>query len=99
MIDLPKTGDEAVKQILAQFSLHEKVIMARLENDQLRLLDKLLIEYLRTQLRQWPVNQQLYEDCRTRTGESDLDEAQAAKVIVREIWKGLQKTHKLRVVK
>jgi hypothetical protein len=68
MINLPKTVDEAVDQILGQFSLHEKVIMARLENDLLQLLDKLLVEYLKTQLRQWPVNQELYEDCQTRSG-------------------------------
>jgi hypothetical protein len=99
MIDLPQTVDEAVKQILAQFSLYEKVILAKLENDQLQLLDKLLIEYLKSQFRQWSVNQELYEDCKARSGEQDLDEAGAAKVLVQEIWKRLQKTHRLRVVK
>jgi len=99
MIDLPKTVDEAVNQILAEFSLQDKVTMARLEKNQMQLLDKLLVEYLKSQLRQWPVNRELYEDCRARCGEPDFDEAEVAKVIIQEIWKQVRQTHRLRVVK
>jgi len=99
MIDLPKTVDEAVDQLLAEMTLEEREIMASIEEHSLWLLEQLISDSIDSKLRQPDFNQELYEDCRARSGEPDLDEAEAAKVIIQEIWKRLQETHRLRVVK
>ena len=55
--------------------------------------------YLRNQLRHKAVNKELMEDCIAKSGINDLDEAEAATVILRELWNKLRETHKLKVVK
>jgi len=84
---LPATVDEAVKEMLSEMSLEDRVTMANLEDGQIHLLGNLLNEYLRSKLMQWTVNQQLFEDCKARSENPDLDDVGAAQVIVKEIWK------------
>jgi hypothetical protein len=45
------------------------------------------------------VNKKLLKDCIKQSGNETLDEAEAASYILKELWKRLRETHKLRVVK
>jgi hypothetical protein len=45
------------------------------------------------------VNQELKEDCISKAGDKNLYEVDAAGAILRELWKRMKKTHKLRLVK
>jgi len=44
-------------------------------------------------------NKELLEDCRREVRDQFLHGEQAQMVIIRELWKRLRKTHKLKVVK
>jgi hypothetical protein len=90
--------DCAVGHMIAEMSLRERVMLARLENRQASLLGKLLIEYVRLQLKELSLGQVLLEDCRTKTGKAAFDEAEAAVVIVTKVWSRLRETYRLRVV-
>jgi hypothetical protein len=96
---LPHTVDEAVEEILSEISLEDRVTMANLRDDQIHLLDSLLNEYLRSKLLQWVLNRQLFEECKARSDNPDLNELGAAQLIVTEIWNQVRQTHRLRVVK
>jgi len=99
MIDLPKTVDEAVDQLLAEMTPEEREIMANIEEHSLWLLEQLISDSIDSKLRQPAFNRELYKDCKIRSGKPELDEAEASKVIIQEIWKRLQQTHRLRVLK
>jgi hypothetical protein len=47
----------------------------------------------------YPRNNKLLESCREVAGDKYLHWDQAASVVIKELWKKLRETHKLRVVK
>jgi len=96
---LPKTVDEAVDQILAEMSFEERTAIAYLTERDLAPIQYTLNIYLREQLKDCSVNRGLMEDCVAKSETKDLDEAEASNVIIKDLWKRLQETHRLRVVK
>ena len=96
---LPKTVDEAVDQILAEMSFEERTAIAYLIEGDLAPIQHTLTIYLREQLKDSSVNRGLMEDCVAKSETKDPDEAEASKVIIKVLWKRLQGTHRLRVVK
>jgi hypothetical protein len=96
----PNTVDQVVNEIIEELTLEERVGAANLEENELRALKLMLGKYLRYRLDQLDVgvNKMLMKDCLEKSGES-LNKAEAATVILRELWKRLRETHKLRVVK
>jgi len=90
--------DCAVGHMIAEMSLRERVMLARLEDLQASLLGKLLVEYVRLQLKELTLGQVLLEDCRTKMGGAAVDETEAAVVIVTDVWSRLRETHRLRVL-
>ena len=94
-LDQPQTVDEAVDQIIAEMPLSDKVAVAKFTDEQNDILKHTLGIYLRNQLRHKSVNKELMEDCIAKSGIKDLDEDEAATVILRELWKKLRETHKM----
>jgi len=94
------TVDQVVDDIIADLTLAERVGTVDLGEDELRVLELTLGKYIRYRLDQLDVgvNQMLMKDCLEKSGES-LNEVDAATVIIKELWKRLRKTHRLRVVK
>ena len=94
------TVDQVVDEIIAELTLAEKVGTADLNEDELRVLELALGKYIRHKLDQvdFGVNTELMKDCLKKTGES-LNEVDAAAVILKELWKRLRETHRLRAVK
>jgi hypothetical protein len=44
-------------------------------------------------------NIELLKECRDRSGDESLDDADASVFILKVIWKNLRETHRIRVVK
>lgn len=82
----PTTVDEIVDQVIDDLSLEEKVKVANLGNDDISIINALMTDYIQSKLNEWSIQQD----------ETDLTEPEA---IVKEIWKRLRETHKLRVIR
>ena len=63
------------------------------------ILTHLLASFIDSKIGYSTVNQELFEDCKRRAGNPDLDAAEASKVIIEAIWEKVRETHRLRVVK
>ena len=98
--NIPKTVDAVVNEIIADLTLAERVGTADLDEDEFRIVELTLGKYIRHKLDQvdFSVNKELMKDCLAKAGEP-LNEADAATVILRELWNRLRETHKLRAVK
>ena len=95
----PKTVDEAVDQIVSDMSLEERVRLANFDKEELRAANYSLSIFIRNQMFMKDINKELFESCRTVSGNSNLNEAMAALVIIEKLWEKLRETHKLRIVK
>jgi hypothetical protein len=96
---LPKTVDEAVESILAELTLEERSILANTTEENLSVLCQVLTLFIDSKLGDSTVNRALFEDCRARSGNPDINEAEASKVIIEVLWRKVRETHRLRVVK
>jgi len=96
---LPKTVDEAVDQIISDMTLEERVRMAYFDKEELRVINYSLSIFIRNQLFMRDINRELFESCRTVSGNKNLNESTAALVIIERLWEKLRKTYRLRVIK
>jgi hypothetical protein len=95
----PKTVDEAVDQIITDMPLKDRVQVANLKKGELRSLNLCLAVFIKNQLLQKDVNRKLFESCSAVSGKDNLNENNAALVIIEKLWEKLQDTHHLRVIK
>jgi hypothetical protein len=93
------TVDDAVDRILTEFPLRDQVEAAYFTEEDLAILQAVLAKYIAESLDKWSVSKALYEDCKKIADDELLDEADAATVILRELWKRLRETRRLRVMK
>ena len=95
------TVDQVVDDIIADLTLAERVGTADLDENEFRVVELTLGKLIRYKLDQLDVgvNEVLRDDCISRSGKSTLSDADAAAVVLKEIWKRLKETHRLRVVK
>lgn len=96
---LPKTVDEAVKRLISEMTLKDKTIIANMAENELSLLHANLGEYIRNEFDLWSGNQDLMASCRFFARKEEIHEHEASSIIIRELWKRLMETHKLRVVR
>jgi len=96
---LPKTVDQAVEQIISDMTLEERVRMANLDKEELRVINYSLSIFIRNQLFMKDINKELFESCRMVSGNRNLNESTAALVIIEKLWESVRETHRLRVVK
>lgn len=98
--DQPRTVRQAVTNLVASLSLKDKALIGNLAEEEIAALkNSHLDEFIRTQYGLGAENSKLIEDCLRFSGKSHLSVEDAAVLIIRELWKELGKTHKLRVVK
>jgi len=95
----PKTVDEAVNRLITDMPLKDRVQVANLKKGELRSLNLCLAVFIKNQLLQKDVNRELFESCSTVSGKDNLNENNAAFIIVEKLWEKLQDTHHLRVIK
>ena len=95
------TVDAVVEDIIAEMPLDDKVRTANLDEDGLIVLQLGLGKYLRHLLEKHPedVNNRLLKDCIKQSGKETFDKAEAPLYILKELWKRLRETYRIRVVK
>ena len=97
-IKRPETVDEAVDRMMSEMKLKALATLARMDGDDLIHLHFTVGLWIRNNFVH-PRNEKLLESCRKVSGDKYLHFAQMHMVIIRELWKKLQQTHKLRTVK
>jgi hypothetical protein len=94
----PETVDEAVGRLMSEMNLKDLNKVARMSEDDLVNLHFTVGMWIRNNF-VYPRNDKLLQSCREVSRDKYLHFAQMHMVIIRELWKKLQKTHKLKVVK
>jgi len=99
--DSLNTVDEVIDDIIAEMPLDDGVRTANLDKDGLLVLQLALGKYLRHLLKNQSedVNIELFKDCIKRSGHLTPNRTEAASYILKELWKRLSDTHRMRVVK
>lgn len=93
--------DALIIDILNDLTLEERVSIADLDEDEFRVLELVQGKYIKYRLDQLSKqgNDELLKECRKRSGDKSLDDIGASVFILKELWKRLRETHRLRVVK
>ena len=81
--------------------LEDRVMVANLDEDDLKVLEAILAKYIGNNLEQLSElgNDELLNECRARSGDKSMDDAGATVFIMQEFWKRFRDTHRVRVVK
>lgn len=77
----------------------ERVQIANIDENDLYKLELGLNALIRDRLQIWIPNKDLLESCRSIAGDPNLDMGDAPNIIVKEVWRKLRGTHRLRAVK
>jgi len=94
-----KTVEEAVDRLTTVLSFKHKTTIANLAEDELDTLDDSLGVYIWNTFGFWSDNQELLDSCHKYAKDEILLQDRAVAIIIRELWKRLKKTHKLKIVK
>ncbi|MFC1488823.1 YpsA SLOG family protein [Thermodesulfobacteriota bacterium] len=97
--DSPKTVEEAIGRLISELSLKDRTAMANMAAEEVALLNYTIGNYIRSAFGLAKGNEALMISCRLVSKMDVHDENHASMIIVNELWKKLQATHKLRVVK
>jgi hypothetical protein len=97
-IKRPATVDEAVYLLMSEMKLRDLTKLAKMPEDDLINLHFTVGMQIRNNF-VYPRNDKLLQSCREVSRDKYLHFAQMHMVIIRELWKRLQETHKLKVVK
>ena len=95
---LPRTVDEAVEYLLNELPLKDRTVIAKMDEDELVYLHANLGRYVQDKFGLWAENWSLMQSCRIRSGKN-LSEDECSTFIVKELWKELHETHRLRPLK
>jgi hypothetical protein len=94
----PWTVDEAVEQLMVDMSFRDKARIANMNKEKLSQFHYASGLEIRKKL-QLRINYRLLEDCRAISGQQAINPRNASYIIVKELWKKLQQTHGLRIIK
>jgi len=95
----PRTVGDAIDRLLHELPLKDKILIAGLEENELKVLYPTLGEHIKEGYGLKYKKGELMKDCRFMAKGKAIDEDVAAELIIKEMWKKLRKTHTLRVVK
>ena len=95
----PKTVEGAIDRLIKGLSLKDKATIANMAETELSTLHFNLGEYIRNEFGLWSGNDNLMTSCCIIVGKDSVDQDEAFSIIIKELWKRLRETHKLRVIK
>jgi hypothetical protein len=95
----PITVDQAVKRLISELSFKDKTTIANMAEVELSVLHTTVGEYIRNEFGLWSGNKDLLNSCCFFAKRDKVSEDDASSIIIRELWKRLRVSHKLRVVK
>jgi hypothetical protein len=93
----PKSIEEALDVLVSEMPLRDRVMIANMSRDDVGFLHLSMGDYIREKFGLWGKNEALIASCRAVEGPNY--EGIPSMVIVRELWKKLRRTDRLRVVK
>jgi hypothetical protein len=96
---LPQTLQEAIETLIAYLPLKQKATIANMAESELIKLNASLARYILNKFGLWSGNQNLFVSCQTKADYPLHNEDDAAAVIVKELWRKLKETYKLRIIK
>jgi len=96
---MPKTVAEAVQRLTDGLPLKDRTLLANMTEGELQALMATLGKHIQAAHGLDGGNGDLMASCRFVAGSEKIDPDGAAMVIIRELWKSLSKTHKLRLIK
>jgi hypothetical protein len=94
----PKTVDQAVGRLISELSFKDKSTIANMAEIELSVLHKTTGEYIRNEFGLWSGNKDLMTSCCFFAKRDKVSEDEASMIIIRELWKRLRKTHRIRVI-
>jgi len=79
----------------------ERFSIADLDEDEIRTLEQVMGRYMKFRLAELSGkgNDELLKECRKRFGDESMDDAGAASLVLKEVWKQIRAIHKIRVLK
>ena len=95
----PKTVEQAVERLISEISLKDKTTIANIAEVELSVLHTSIGEYIRNEFGLWSGNEDLMTSCCFIVKRDKIHEDEASSIIIRELWRCLRVTHKLRIVK
>ncbi len=95
----PQTVREAVDRLMAVLSLKEKNQIARMRGAALNQLHFTLGKYVREEFGLLTGNAKLIDACKAIGKREALLPEEASAIIIRELWRKLEETYRLRVIK
>jgi hypothetical protein len=96
---LPQTIQAAVGMLIAQLPLKQKATIANMAESELIKVNASLGRYILNKFGLSSGNEKLVESCQTKAKYPLHNEDDATAVIVKELWRKLKETHKLRIIK
>ena len=96
---LPRTVDDAVDDLIRKLSLKDKATIANMTEQELSSLHFSLGKYIRNKYKIWNGNEALISSCRFLLKKKPIHEDEVVSLIIKELWKKLRKTHRLKVIK
>ena len=96
---LPKTVDDAVERLIAELPLKDKTTIAKMPENDLMTLRFTLGSYIGSEFGIWSGNRKLLYSCKLLSHDVHLNPDYVPPLIIKELWKRLRETHKLRVLK
>lgn len=97
--DLPSTIDEAVNILLDDLRLLDRTRMGAMTPEELDIVNKVVGLQITRDFRLWSGNELLLHACLKTMEDEGREEADPAMAIIQAMWKKLQETHVLRLVK
>jgi hypothetical protein len=93
--------DALIIDVINELPLETRVSIADLKDHEFKALELIQGKYIKYRLDQLTDegNDELLKECREQSGYKSMDDVGASNFILREIWKHLRDTHRLRVVK
>jgi hypothetical protein len=95
----PGTIDKAVDMLASKMSLRERCYIGNMAESDLVYLDITLGARIRETFGPGLGSKDLTETCRHLLGRDEIGDDEVVRVIIKELWKKLHKTHVLKVVK
>ena len=96
---LPRNVDEAVERLIRELSLKDKTNIANMTETELMTLEFTLGTYIDNEFGIYTGNRELRFSSKLLSGDVHLDPDYVSPLIIKELWKRLRESHKLRIVK
>jgi len=94
----PRTVEEAVERLRTELTLKDKSTIANMAETELSTLYLNLGEYIRNEFVLWSGNVDLMTSCCFISKRDKVQQEEASSIIIKELWKRLKETHRLRIV-